>query len=453
MHIQIQTTTLQHLEGAISLVLRRMLAARECHYSLNDIVSLDDQLQTHRDALETVDHEACSIAERVKSDSAMTFVQCVLSEEIDSDSSCKCLTNDAICCPERTQYFTFALGWMEWPLVAKFVDWQLQSGVLAIQRIGLEVCRIHRQRPDSDLSGLLEFGSPALQVQAIRLVSHLPVSNLFPLLSQLLTNADASVSAAAGQAIMLRGNHSFIESSTYRTAVSPLQRTALNDSRDAESAGRLLMSTLDVPAACELIQKLAKGSEQQVRLAVVCMGQLGIPDSVPWLIEMMSQPPFARVAGEAFLRITGLRLDQRPYEGDWPEGFEAGPNDDPDDENVEMDEDENLPWPEPGPIAEWWEQNRSRFKSNVRYLLGFELDNEAWLRKILVLGRQRERATAALELAIRHPTEPLFNVEEHGRRQMKKLGVKRLPTEEYRCNHIEAGPDDHTWKKYLRQPK
>ena len=67
-----------------------------------------------------------------------------------------------------------------------------------------------------------------------------------------------------------------------------------------------------------------------------------------------------------------------------------------------------------------------------------------------MLGRQRERATAALELAIRNPTEPLFNVEEHGRRQMKKLGIKRLPSEEYRCNHIEAGPDDTTWMKYLR---
>ena len=213
----------------------------------------------------------------------------------------------------------------------------------------------------------------------------------------------------------------------------------------------MLMSVMEVGAARELLLQLGGEDEASARLAVQCAGWLGIPDSIPWLIQMMSQPQFARVAGESFYRITAFRLDQRPYEGDWPDGFEAGPNDDPEDENVEMDEDENLPWPEPGPIAEWWEQNRTRFRSNVRYLLGFELDNETWLRKVLLLGRQRDRATAALELAIRNPTEPLFNVEEHGRRQLKKLGIKRLPTEEYRCNHIEAGPDDHSWKKYLRK--
>jgi len=185
----------------------------------------------------------------------------------------------------------------------------------------------------------------------------------------------------------------------------------------------------------------------------VLSGLLGIPDSVPWLIEMMRQPEYARVAGESFARMTGLRLDQRPLEGEWPDGFEAGPNEDPDDENVEMDADENLPWPDAAVVANWWNTHGDHFQTNVRYLLGWEIANESWLRKILVLGRQRERVTAALELALAHPAEGLFEVRANGNRQKQQLDAARLPSEEYRCNHLEAGPEgDATWLQSLDAP-
>lgn len=45
--------------------------------------------------------------------------------------------------------------------------------------------------------------------------------------------------------------------------------------------------------------------------------------------------------------ITGVNLAEQGLEGTRPDGFEAGPNDDPDDENVETGPDENSPWPEP----------------------------------------------------------------------------------------------------------
>ncbi len=143
---------------------------------------------------------------------------------------------------------------------------------------------------------------------------------------------------------------------------------------------------------------------------------LAAAESVPWLIEQMKIPELARVAGEALTMITGLELDSAPFEGQWPEGFEAGPTEDPEDENVEMDPDENLPWPDREKIAEWWRKNQDRFENGTRYLVGRPMTVE-WLNDVLRNGYQRQRAAAALELAIRQPGTPLFEVRAPGWRQ------------------------------------
>ena len=78
-------------------------------------------------------------------------------------------------------------------------------------------------------------------------------------------------------------------------------------------------------------------------MAVIGAGVIGDPVSIPWLIEQMMIPELARVAGEAFTMITGVDIAYEDLEGEWPAGFEAGPTEDPEDENVAMDPDEDLP--------------------------------------------------------------------------------------------------------------
>jgi len=50
-----------------------------------------------------------------------------------------------------------------------------------------------------------------------------------------------------------------------------------------------------------------------------------------------------------------------------------------------------------------------------------------WLKTVLRDGRQRQRAAAALELAIRQPGTPLFNVKAPGFRQIELLGKPGPP--------------------------
>jgi hypothetical protein len=47
------------------------------------------------------------------------------------------------------------------------------------------------------------------------------------------------------------------------------------------------------------------------------------------------------------------------------DGFESGPTESS--EDVEMDPDEDLPWSNPELIHAWWEKNKSRFRSGIRF--------------------------------------------------------------------------------------
>ncbi|WP_339137049.1 MAG: hypothetical protein WGN25_03685 [Candidatus Electrothrix sp. GW3-4] len=117
--------------------------------------------------------------------------------------------------------------------------------------------------------------------------------------------------------------------------------------------------------------------------------------------------------GEAFSIITGLDLAYEDLEGEWPEGFVAGPSEDPKDEDVDLDPDEDLPWPAPTLITQWWGANQGRFSIGTRYLAGQPIAADH-LRQVLVTGFQRQRVAAAMELALLRPEQPLFAVQGTG---------------------------------------
>jgi len=180
---------------------------------------------------------------------------------------------------------------------------------------------------------------------------------------------------------------------------------------------------MDIRRSKSWQQQLAR-NPQTARLSVIASGIIGDPANIPWLIEQMSNAPLARVAGEAFTMITGIDLAYDDLDTDKPEGFESGPTEDPNDDNVEMDPDERLPWPDAHLIADWWEKHAAQFQPGVRHLLGEPITPD-WMQQVLRIGRQRQRAASALELAIMRPGEPLFEVRAPGFRQQEVL---QLPT-------------------------
>jgi uncharacterized protein (TIGR02270 family) len=205
-------------------------------------------------------------------------------------------------------------------------------------------------------------------------------------------------------------------------SVSILQSFVGLDVPYGEEAVTLALRQMELATASRWQKELAENPEL-VRLAVIGAGALGSPTTIPWLIEKMRVPELARVAGESLTMMTGVDIAYEDLEGDRPEGFESGPTEDPKDENIEMDPDEDLPWPNPELIQKWWNNYRGNFQNGARYLIGKPITEE-WLHQVLRIGRQRQRAAAALELVLRRPGQPLFEVRAPGFRQQQILGLK-----------------------------
>ena len=178
-----------------------------------------------------------------------------------------------------------------------------------------------------------------------------------------------------------------------------------------------------MPQANAWLREFAKLPDRQ-RDLIRATGVIGDPLYIPWLIERMADLPTARLAGEAFSMITGLDLAYRDLDRRPPADFQSGPNDDPEDENVELDEDENLPWPDQAKIGQWWTANRARFTVGTPYFLGAPKASADWL-EALSDAFQRQRHAAALELAIRQPDKAMFEVRARGRLQRQMIARAR----------------------------
>jgi uncharacterized protein (TIGR02270 family) len=118
--------------------------------------------------------------------------------------------------------------------------------------------------------------------------------------------------------------------------------------------------------------------------------------------------------------ITGVDLAYEDLDIDQPEGFEAGPSEDPEDEEVAMDPDEELPWPDQQGISDWWRQNQAKFAIGARYLSGSEVTRDHCL-EVLKNGYQRQRRAAAIELALLNMNDPLFNCSATAKHQLRLL--------------------------------
>jgi len=205
--------------------------------------------------------------------------------------------------------------------------------------------------------------------------------------------------------------------------VPVLQNFAETEGPHAERACSTALRRMRIAEGHDWIKAIAKKTNLQ-RIALIGAAAIGDPIVIPWLIENMSIPDMARVAGEAFSMITGVDIVDENLEGEWPEGFEAGPTEEPEDEDVEMDPDEDLPWPEPDLIHKWWSENKNNFRNGTRYICGKPI-SEGQCQNVLRYGYQRQRAAAAIELAMMKPGQPLFEVRAPGFRQQKLLGLKK----------------------------
>lgn len=402
----------QHVEEAAFLWLLRSNATRQPHYALKDLAKLDERVEAHLDGLRVAEEPGWELCKAAlgNEEAGEVFAASVMAFESGIESRIQTVLDVVTAKPELANGMVSALGWVTVEQASPHIQRFLSSQVHLHRQIGLAGCAVHRVDPKQALTQAVTSRNLALRARTLKAVGELGRKDLLGAVKEQLKAEDEQVRYWAAWSGALLGEPA---------AIPVLRQFVESGHSKREPACAMALRRIPVQDGHAWLKTLTS-NPGTLRLAVQAAGVIGDPASIPWLIQQMADPILARVAGESFSFMTGVDLAYDDLDTDKPEGFESGPTDNPEDENVEMDADEDLPWPNAQLIEKWWSAHRLEFTNGTRYLLGKPMAIDS-LREALKTGKQRQRRAAAIELAMRHPGTPLFNCSAPGFRQQRVL--------------------------------
>ena len=391
----------QHAEDAAFLWNLRDAATDEPHYALRHLAALEERIEAHIDGLRVAGEAGLAIAWAQLDQyggPGELFVVATLSLESRNPTSLERALQFAESAPVSRRGFFGALGWVSRDaLRGQIVAWLDDTS--SFRRLaGVVACSLHRADLSSRMQHLLA-DEPAVRARALRLVGELGSTGVREQVRVALNDDDEACRFWAAWSAGLLGDRT--------SAIPVLQDYAAGGSVFKWRALDLVVRLMDHDSAIAWIRHLGRNPSHG-RLLVIGAGILGDPVAVPWLIQKMSEPVLARVAGESVSMITGWDLSEQGLDGEAPEEFTAGPTDDPGDENVAVDLEENLPWPNQLKIQARWEKEQAHFAEGVRHLTGLPWTRDC-CNHVLREGYQRQRRAAAYNLALIDAGRPLRN--------------------------------------------
>jgi uncharacterized protein (TIGR02270 family) len=403
----------QHAEEAAFLWLLRNAVVHQPHYDLEDLAELDERIDAHLDGLRIAGDAGWQIAEKALSlqEPGEIFTAAVLALETWSTERWQTVLAASMDQLELDRAIISALGWHPLEKIAAPINRFLDSTEVEQQYLGIAALAVHRIDPGYRLDNMLINEDSRLRSRALRTAGELGRQDLLPkILQQIQSDDEATRFWAAWSATLLGDRNQALETlKPLSLSSTPLNIRAL----------QVLLRSLNVSNATDW-QRVIAQDPKRLRHLIIGMGIIGDPTHIPWLITQMENPEVARIAGETFTFITGANLSDEDLEGEQPAGFESGPTEDPDDESVDLDPDEDLPWPNPALIHTWWQKHQSQYHPQTRYLIGKPI-TAPHCQSILITGFQRQRHAAALELALLQPSTPLFETRALGLQQQRQL--------------------------------
>ncbi|WP_033046023.1 TIGR02270 family protein [Pseudomonas fluorescens] len=405
----------QHAEEASFLAVLRDYALRAPHYDIEHLDNLDNRLDAHLDGLRIAEHTGLETLLSQLGPHAIgeMFASVVLAFEAGNAQLLSRLSEHLRSAEDTERGYLMALGWLDWERISPWIDRMLAASDPLFRRLGLAACGMHRRDPGSALPTELSLADPCVMARAARTVGELRRRDLLPILRTHRLHPDAPTRFWVNWAAAQMGDEQALE---------PLRQFAEQPGAFQYRALGVSLAWQQREASIAWIRQLVQNPAQR-RSGIQALGLLGDPVCVPWLIQQMSDLPCSRVAGEAFSLITGADLALLDLElRDLPD-FDAGPNDDPEDPNVAMDPDEDLPWPDPQAIEVWWRGHGADFQAGTGYVLGLA-QSERSFQLALVHGQQRQRIAAACGIARFRPNEVLFPTSAPAWRQKKWLEAR-----------------------------
>lgn len=418
----------QHAEEAAHLRHVRSVLLRSPHVQLHRLQRLDDRIAAHLDGIAVAgDFGLKFCLEALETPSAgAVFTLAARALEMKDAVLLQRPFATLAAAPEAERGLLSAFGWVPAQALQGVIRDLLCSSDAAQRAAGLAACVMHRVDPGAALGAALAERHARLRARALRVAGEAGRDDLLPqVLAACAGDAeDEAQRFWAARSGLLLGDRS-------AAVLAVAGGLAEGSGVWSDAAAEWLLKVLEVDAARQhlrLWSERAKvpgpaGVAARRRLIRRC-GVLGDAFFIPWLIGQMQDMTVSRLAGEAFSCITGADLARLDLECKPPEGASdgrfGGPNEDPEDDHVALDEDDNLPWPDPERVQGWWQANEARFPSGHRFFIG-EPPSPSHALKVLRDGFQRQRIAAAQWACLLTPGTKLFPTAAPAWRQQRWL--------------------------------
>jgi uncharacterized protein (TIGR02270 family) len=390
----------QHAEEAAFLWCQRDRATDAPHYARRHLARLDERVEAHVDGLRVADARGWEIAlAQLEQHCEAGEMFAVAALALGSGDAARIDAMVALAAekPETLYGFFGAIGWSEPTTIAATVRRWRDAADPVERLLFLVACSLHRASPGTGLIAFLRDPDERVRARALRLAGELGRADLVEEVAAAIDDTGSEPAFWAAWSALLLGERP--------RSVPALEAIAEADHPRRWIALEVVLRGSPLEHSTRWVRRLS-GDLAQRRLVTVALGHIGDPAAVPWLIARMSDPKFARVAGESFSMITGVDLAYEGLDGKRPADAPKAPSDDPLDENVALDEDDGLVWPDQDLLADWWQQQGGRFRRGGRHLNGrpvvAEETEATW-----AAGYQRQRRASAYELALTRSATPL----------------------------------------------
>lgn len=389
-----------HAEVAAMLYLQRKIAVWAPHYTLEQMVREDERLEAHLDGLRiagSIGWKTAKEAFDAFAEPGESFVLAHLGFGIDAgDTGFVLEALDAM--PNMLGPMTAALGWLPPRRLRGKILPLFEDQRPIVRALATSACSAHRADPGERLNALFD-DVPVVRARAFRLAGELGKSYLLGHLGTDRTDNDGPCKFYRVWSGALLGERA--------TSLHGLASIAASRSRFRGRAMELLLQILDPVSARNWLTNF-QGTEDAHRMVVRGAGLIGTREMAEWLIGQMDEPKLARLAGESFSMITGCDLDELDLDGPALDGSHDGPTDDSEDDDVELDPDVDLVWPDKSRVAAWWQSVEQCFAPETCHFLGRPRSPQV-ARMALDEAYQRQRQISALYLAASDPKAVLTN--------------------------------------------
>lgn len=401
----IEPVVQQHVDDVLGLGGLRLQSVLAPRVGLSDLGRLDARLESHFEGLAIAGSAGDALLRQTcQFDAAADlFVAGVRALDSGDQGAFGALLAMAQARPSLAPGLAAAAGWVGAARLKGVTPAWFASRDPTLVSVALTACRWHRVEAGRLTDAVFEGKGPALRSMALRHLGDEAKAEGLDHCLAALTDEDPGCRFNGARSAILLGER--------RRGADCLRDQVMDAATDRErrqEAATLLMLALPVSEARSVLRALHAGP-WHLRDLILAMGPCGDPALVPWLIEQMRVPDLARVAADAFSLIAGVNLEAEALAQRGPEDLAFGPTDDPDDDEVRMDPDDGLPWPDVARIETWWHLNRPNLKAGVRHLMGRPVSSEQ-CRAVLVRGRQHHRAIAALSLSLDVTGADLFPI-------------------------------------------